>query len=430
VYILYNLLLWPFSLAALSFLLGKMIFLGKYRRSFVQKLGFIPAETLAKMRGEPRIWVHAVSVGEVSAIHPLIRQLREVYPGGCLLLSTGTESGQKISREHVLEATATFYFPLDLPFAVRRVVRRVRPDLFITAETELWPNFLRIVKGQGARTMLANGRISDRSFGRYRKTRFFWAAVLDYLDAMSMIRVQDGERIIAMGANPVKVFVNGNCKFDQAVFSANPAFGEEMKRLLGVSGQELFFIAGSTHEGEEEAVVEAYLRIRQDHPETILVLAPRHVERTARVEKLLANHGINDFVRRSQVGEGGLKGKRVVLWDTLGELFKVYSLGTVVFCGASLVPRRGQNILEPAAWGKVVLYGPSMEDFLDAHELLQGVGAGIMVRNSEELAERCLHLINHPREMKSRGEAGKEALLAQRGAARRNAELARKLVER
>lgn len=304
----------------------------------------------------------------------------------------------------------------------------MRPDLFILAETEIWPNFLRIAKEEGAKTMLVNGRISDRSCNRYRKTRFFWTAVLDHLDAMSMIRVQDGERIISMGANPVQVFVNGNCKFDQAAFSADSVFREEMKRLLEVEEQDLLFIAGSTHEGEEEAVLQAFLKIRQRYPGMILVLVPRHVDRTARVEKLLTRYGVNDFIRRSRIESVRRQGKQVVLWDTFGELFKVYSVGTIVFCGASLVPKRGQNILEPAAWGKVVLYGPSMEDFIDAHQLLQSVGAGIMVRNGEELAERCLYLLDQPQELKRRGEAGKEALLAQRGATRRNFELAKKLM--
>lgn len=429
-YIFYNILLWVFCLAAFPWFIAKLISSGKNRNLFAQKLGLIPKEILAKLKGEPRIWVHAVSGGEVSAIHPLMRLLREAYPAGCLMLSTGTESGKKIAGERALEATATFFFPLDLSFVARRVIRWARPDLFILAETELWPNFLRIVKNEGAKTMLANGRISERSFNRYRKTRFFWMAVLDHLDAMSMIRVQDGERIIAMGANPVKVFVNGNCKFDQAAFSAEPVFREEMEKILEVDGQDLLFIAGSTHEGEEDAVLQAFLEIRQRYPEMILVLAPRHVERAPRVERLLAKYGIEDFVRRSQIEAGGRRGKCVVVWDTFGELFKVYSVGTVVFCGASLVPKRGQNILEPAAWGKVVLYGPSMDDFLDAHLLLQSVGAGVMVRNAAELAERCLYLLDHPHELKGRGEAGKEALLAQRGATRRNLELTKKLLER
>jgi len=428
VYTLYNLLLIVSLLAAVPYFVGKMIFYGKNRELFFQKLGLIPEETLARMNGRPRIWVHAVSAGEVSAIHPLIRELRLAYPDGCLMLSTGTESGKKIATERIPEVTAVFFFPLDLPFVVGRVIRRLKPDLFILAETELWPNFLRTMKKEGARTMLANGRISDRSFRRYRKTRFFWMGVLDDLDAMSMIRVQDGERAVAMGANPVKVFVNGNCKFDQAAFSAEPAFQEEMKNLLEVKETDLFLVAGSTHEGEEEAVLQAFLKIRRSHPEIILILVPRNIDRSPRLEKLLTRYGIDDFIRRSRIEEEGRRGKRVVLWDTFGELFKVYSLGTVVFCGASLVPRRGQNILEPAAWGKVAFYGPSMEDFWDAHQLLQSAGAGIMVKDAEELAERCLYFLSHPEELTARGNAGREALLAQRGAAQRNAELAQRLM--
>ena len=427
-YICYNLLLWVFSLFALPYFLLKVISSGKGRQIWAQKLGFLPGETLARMQGSPRIWVHAVSGGEVSAIQPLVRQLRKTYPESCLMLSTGTETGQKLARERVKEASAIFYFPLDLPFVVKKVVGRLKPDLFITAETELWPNFLRAVKARGARTMLANGRISERSFARYRKTRFFWMAVLDDFDALSMIRVQDGERIIAMGANPVKVFANGNCKYDQAVFSAEPALQEEMEELLRLKGDEHVFVAGSTHEGEEEAVIQAYLKIRQRYPDLILIIAPRHIDRAARVSKLLADYGIA-HIRRSAIGKGGLGEERVVLWDTFGELFKVYSLGTLIFCGASLVPKRGQNILEPAAWGKAVLYGPSMEDFLDAHELLKNVWAGIMVGSAEELAERSLYFLEHPQELKDRGAAGKEALLANRGATQRNLDLARKLIE-
>ncbi len=413
----------------LPFLFARMIFSREDRKILWQKFGFIPEEILAKMEGEPRVWIHAVSGGEVSAVHPLIRKLRETYPHGCLMLSTGTKSGEKIGRERVTETTASFFFPLDLPFVVRRVIRQMQPDLFIIAETELWPNFLRIVKENGARAMLVNGRISERSFDRYRKTRFFWMTVLDYFDALSMIRIQDGERIIGMGANPVKVFVNGNCKFDQAAFSVESIFREEMKILLEVDEKEILFIAGSTHEGEEEAVIQAFMKIRQRYPEVILILAPRHIERISRVEKLLARYGMEDWIRRSKLNSEGRKGKKVVLWDTFGELFKVYSLGTIVFCGASLVPRRGQNILEPAAWGKVILYGPSMEDFADAHQLLQRAGAGIMVKNAEDLADRSLYLLDHPQELKQRGEAGKEVLLLSRGATQRNAELARKLIE-
>jgi 3-deoxy-D-manno-octulosonic-acid transferase len=430
VYIFYNLLLGTFCIAAFPLFVFKMIFYPRRLRVFVQKLGFLPRGIFAAMTGKPRIWMHAVSVGEVSAIHPLIQGLRAAYPEGCLLLSTGTESGQKIARERVTEATAIFFFPFDLPSVVRRMIRRVRPDLFVLAETEIWPNFLRAVKESGGQTMLANGRISDRSFPRYRKTRFFWTAVLDHLDVMSMIRVQDGERIISMGANPVQVFVNGNCKFDQAALRAEPQLGIEMKALLGVSQEDRIFVAGSTHEGEEEAVLEVFLNLRRRYPALILLLVPRHVDRIPRLERLLIRNGLEDFIRRSRLDSAGLNGKRVVLWDTFGELFKVYSVATIVFCGGSLVPRRGQNILEPAAWGKVVFYGPSMEDFLDARVLLENAGAGVMVRNAQELAERCLFFLDHPQELERKGEAGREALLANRGATGRTVDLVKGLLKR
>ena len=429
-FIFYNLLLLAFTLGAFPIFIAKLVFSSQKRRVYAQKLGFLPWRTLEKAKGQPRVWIHAVSLGEVGAVHPLIRELRRVYPDACLMVSTGTESGQKMARERLTEANGTFFFPWDYPWVVRKVIRRLRPDLFVISETELWPNFLKIAKEEGAKTLLVNGRISDRSFRRYRKARFFFTAVLDNFDAMSMIRVQDGERIISMGANPVHVSVNGNCKFDQAASWALPSVQDEVRRILGVNPQDRVLVAGSTHEGEEEAVIQAFLGLRQSDPETLLILVPRHIDRSDRVARLLERHGIREWVRRSRLDGEGRKGAKVILWDTFGELFKVYSLGTLVFCGGSLVPKRGQNILEPAAWGKVVLYGPSMEDFLDAHQFLSGVGAGIMVQNGEELTDRCLYFWSHPRELEERGEAGKEALLAQRGATQRNLELVRKLLGR
>ncbi len=429
VYLFYNLLVGTVFLAALPYLFAQILFSGKKKEMFCQKLGFVPREVWAKLKGGPRIWIHAVSMGEVSAIHSFIKELRSAYPGGTIVLSTTTESGIKTGRERVAEADAVFFFPFDVPMILRRVLRRVRPDLFVLAETEIWPNVLRLAQKEGARTLLVNGRVSDRSFPRYRKTRFFWTAVLDHLDRLSMIRVADGERIIVMGANPVHVFVNGNCKYDQAVSSVLPAYREEMERILEVNTNSLVFVAGSTHEGEEEAVIQAFQQIRRKYEDLILILVPRHIDRVPRIEKLLGQSGLTDYILRSRLDRGGRMGRKIVVWDTFGELFKVYGVATLVFCGASLVPKRGQNILEPAAWGKVVLYGPSMEDFTDARELLEGIGAGVTVHNADELSERCLDLLNHPDERANRGRAGREALLANQGAARRNAELAIQLLE-
>ena len=428
-YLLYNLLVHALFLIALPYFLFQIIFSSKNREMFLQKLGFVPREVWAACPGEPRIWIHAVSMGEVSAVHPLVRELRARYPKGAILLSTTTASGIQIARERVKEANAVIFFPFDVPVILNRVLRRARPRLFILAETELWPNVLRLAKRAGARTLLVNGRISERSFPRYRRTRFFWTSVFDNLDRLSMIRVLDGERVIVTGANPLQVFVNGNCKFDQAALSANPAHADEMRRLLDLGEADRVFVAGSTHEGEEEAVIQAYREMLRKHPGLVLVLVPRHIDRVPRVEKILVQNGLPDYILRSRLNPCGRMGKAVMLWDTFGELFKVYAVATLVFCGASLVPKRGQNILEPAAWGKTVLYGPSMEDFMDAKELLENCSAGITVRNAKELADMGGFLLDHPQELASRGKLGREAVLTSQGATRRNAELAIRLLE-
>ncbi len=427
-YFIYNLLGAIFIIISAPFLIYKLFSYADWRRALREKLGFVPQGPRTCSPRSPRIWIHAVSMGEVSAIHPLIRELANIFPKGHFILTTSTESGQKIAREQVKEASLVSYAPLDLPGAIRRTLQRWQPDLLIIAETEIWPNLLRIAQERGVRTMLANGRISARSFRRYRRTRFFWAEVLDHFDLLSMIHVQDGDRVIAMGANPVKVLVSGNCKYDQAIFQVEMKFKKEMQDLLSLKEEDLVLVAGSTHEGEEEIILKAFSRVRQDFPSLILIIVPRHVERVPKIEKLVEYAG-EDYAYRSQLPREGRKGRYLIIWDTFGELSKVYSMATLVFCGGSLVPKRGQNILEPAAWGKVVFYGPSIEDFHDAHELLQEAGAGFMVKNDEELVERCLYFLNHPAELLKRGQGAKEIIKSNIGAAQRNAALARDLLE-
>lgn len=428
VYFLYNLLGAIFLIVSAPFLIYKLFSYPDWRRALKEKLGFVPRSPSTCHPQNPCIWIHAVSMGEVSAVHPLIRHLASLFPKSHFILTTSTASGQKLARAEVPEASVVSYAPLDLPWAVRRSLQRWHPDLLIIAETEIWPNLLRIAKEEGVKTMLANGRISTRSFRQYGRTRFFWAQVLDYFDILSMIRVQDGDRIIAIGANPVKVFVNGNCKYDQAIFNAEERFKQEMQDLISLQEKDLVFVAGSTHVGEEEIILRTFKQMRRYFPSLILIIVPRHIERSAKIERLVMEYRCGDFVRRSRLSVEGRKGRPIVIWDTFGELSRVYSVATIVFCGGSLVPKRGQNILEPAAWGKVVFYGPSIEDFQDAHELLQEAGAGFMVKNGEELGERSLYFLNHPTELQKKGEAGKEALLAHLGATQRNGQLARRLL--
>ena len=407
-----------------------MLFTGKYRKSFRQKLGFIPSSLQEKMTGAPRLWINAVSVGEVIAVSPLVKSLREIYPQACLILSTGTETGQEMAEKMVKEATTYIYYPLDLPWMVRRTLNIVDPDLFISTETELWPNFLRLAKKRGVKTILINGRISVRSFGRYRKTGFLWRKVLENLDMMSMISETDAERIRAIGAKPERVVVNGNSKYDALVSQIEPSFEEEMRKVLNINEEDKVFIAASTHRGEEKIILQAYKRFLEEFPRMLLIIVPRHVGRVREVEEIVRKEGTGHCICRSQI-EGGKQRKTepIIILDTIGELFKVYSLGTIVFCGGSFIPRGGQNILEPAAWGKVVFYGPSMEDFTDARELLERAGAGIPLENADDLIEKGLEFLSHPEKLKKQGEAGRKAIMSYRGAARRNTELVQQLLK-
>ncbi|MCK4436487.1 3-deoxy-D-manno-octulosonic acid transferase [bacterium] len=429
-YFLYNILLLTGAVVALPLFLGKMLFAGKYRKSFRGKLGFIPTSISDKMEGRPRIWINAVSVGEVIAVSSTARALREIYPLSCLILSTGTETGQEMAKKMVKEASTYIYCPLDFPWAARKVLDKIKPDLFITTETELWPNLLRMAKGRGAKTMLTNGRISGRSYGHYLRTRFFWRKVLENLDLLSMISDTDAERIKAMGARPERVFVSGNSKYDALVSQTEPRFEAEMRELLNISKEDKVFIAASTHRGEEETVLQAYRKFREKFPRMLLIIAPRHIERAREVKELLKKEHFNSYIQLSEIKEGKKRTNQpIIILDTIGDLFKVYSLRAIVFCGGSFVPKGGQNILEPAAWGRVVFYGSSMGDFLEAKELLEEVGAGIPLRNVNELIEKGLELLSNPDELKRRGEAGSQTIMAKQGAAKRSAELATTLLK-
>lgn len=423
--IAYNAVLSLAAVAAAPWFAWKVLVKGKYRESAAPKLGFHRRETFENTGGSPRIWIHAVSVGEVTAAAPIVARLRRAWPDAALLLSTSTETGQAAARRLVPEATARFYYPLDIPPVIRKVMDQVKPDLFVAVETELWPNFLRLCRERSVKTVMVNGRLSPRSFRNYRATRFFWKDVLGLLDGAGVISETDGARLRELGMDPSRIEVLGNAKYDGLVGRAGAALGEETARMLSLPGGTPVIVAGSTHEGEEKALVRVYRRLLERVPDLVLVLAPRHVERTGAVLSMLREEQFGRrAVRLSGLTAGEARGDRsVVVVDVMGQLFSLYSAASLVFCGGSLVPKGGQNVLEAAAWGKVVLHGPSMEDFREEARLLAGAGAGITVRDGEELAERMLELLEDPEESRRRGEAGRRVVEENQGAAEGYAEL-------
>jgi 3-deoxy-D-manno-octulosonic-acid transferase len=423
-YILYNIILMVAALFVVPYFLLKIIFTGKYRQSFVQKLGGRQTKMLAHLQDGPRVWIHAVSVGEVTAAAPIVASLKMKRPEVEIIFSTSTETGQEMARKFIKGAAAFIYFPLDIQYIVRKMIKLVNPDVFVLVETELWPNFLQVCKMRHVKALMVNGRISPRSYNKYRLTRLFWKRILYNLNAAGMIAEIDAVRLQNIGMDSTKINVLGNAKYDALAALAAPALREEIARRFNARQNERFFVAGSTHEGEEKIIIHVYQELLKHYPELKLIMVPRHIERTNDVLGLLRQANIDDVVTLSDINKGRKrKDERVIVVDVIGELFKVYSLASVVYCGGSLVPRGGQNILEAAAWGKVIFYGPSMEDFSAEKALMEEAGCGVTIKNAEELLHGIIQALENPAEMKRRGERGKAVVLANIGAAARYADL-------
>jgi 3-deoxy-D-manno-octulosonic-acid transferase len=387
----------------------------------------IPDEMVSALKGHPRIWIHAVSVGEVTAAAPIVAALRGKLPQAGIVLSTGTETGQAMARKLIPQATAFMYFPLDLFSVVKKVIDRIAPDIVVLTETELWPNFLRHCMKRRIPAVMVNGRISPRSYRRYARTSFFWREVLKSVLEIGVISAVDRERILAIGAPAANVRVMGNAKYDSLASRVSGEAWSRKAAQMKMTPETRVFVAGSTHEGEEAIVLTVYRALLQEWPDLRLIVVPRHPERGKAVRDLVTAQGFTG-VLLSEIQAGGEPDRGVVVVDVIGELFGLYSLASVVYCGGSLVAKGGQNILEPAAWGKVVFYGPSMEDFLDEKVLLEEAEAGIPVRNAAELLAGMQAMLSDPAELRRRGVEGQKRVMSSRGAAERYAGMILKVI--
>jgi 3-deoxy-D-manno-octulosonic-acid transferase len=273
----------------------------------------------------------------------------------------------------------------------------------------------------GAKTAILNGRISIRSINSYLKLRPFFSPLLKQVDAFSMISSDDAERIKALGADPARIHVNGNAKYDQLAARVDPTLKKEMQNLLNLDKTQRLFVAGSTRAGEEDMILEAYGEMLKQYPDLLLAIAPRHIQRTPEIETYLKRRGLQYQIRSQMRGDRPKRTSPIVIFNTFGELFQLYSVATIVFCGGSLVPLGGQNPLEPAVWGKVVLYGPHMDHFLDARSILEKAGAGITVTDASTLAEKALWYLDRPDTMAVCGAAAAEAVRGNEKSAEKHA---------
>ena len=401
---------------------------GKYRKNLYQRIGLYPQKLIASISGSPRIWIHAVSVGEVNVAIPIIESLQVMIPEASVILSTTTEPGQVLAKEKLDTAATCLYAPVDFIYSVRHALNCFRPDILICIETEIWPNWLIEAKRKGAKTALINGRISVRSIRRYLKVVPLMREILRHVDAFSMIGKADGERILKMGAPEDRIEINGNAKFDLLLRQTNPAIKAEMLQRFNLNGEQPIFVAGSTRGTEAKIVLDVYEKIVQSFPETILIIAPRHLKRTGQISDEIHQRGLTCELMTELESKATPRSAPIVILDTIGALHSTYSIATVVFCGGSLVPLGGQNIFEAAVWGKPVLYGPSMEDFLDAKELLDKTGGGIQVQDGTDLADKALYCFNHPGKAESIGLRAREAVLSHQGAAQKHAAVIKRLL--
>ena len=387
----------------------------KYIGSAAQRMGRLPVSF--NLDGDEAIWIHAVSVGEALTARALIADLRERYPGLKLFLSTTTLTGQQVARTRLQDLDATFFLPFDLPVFVNRTLRLVRPRLFIMMETEIWPNLLRACRQQGVKTILVNGRISSRSYPRYRLARPFFRRVLADVDRFCMQSDESARRIIDIGADPARVVVTGSLKFE-SVDALGQTAGRGAARILRcfrLTSARPVFIAASTLKGEERYVLSAFAAVRRAQPSALLIIAPRKPERFVEAESLARAEGFR-VVRRTHLAVDAEPRADVVILDTIGELAPLFQIATVVFVGGSLVDQGGHNILEPAVHGKPIVFGPHMQNFAEIAETFLVNQAAVQVPGPGELTDTIVRLIGDPVERARLGAAARALVEANRGA--------------
>lgn len=415
-YFVYNLLLAIAMLLATPWWLLQMLRHAKYRAGLRQRLGGVPEHL--KDFGQPTIWIHAVSVGEVLAISTLVKQLRGRHPNLRVVVSTTTATGNQLARDR-FGADNVFYFPLDFGFAIRPYLLALRPTLVVLAETEFWPNFLRLVAGSGAKVAVVNARISDRSYPRYLRFRRLFKRVLEPVGQFLAQSDEDARRLVAIGADRGRVRVGGNLKFEVSA-TANVDIVHWVREGFADGDCHPLIVAGSTVEGEEPLLLAAFAEVRRKFPNLGVILAPRHRERFGAVATLV---GASQFkvVRRSEWGREPLLPGSILLLDSIGELASLYALADVAFVGGSVVPRGGHNILEPAQHGAPIVIGPYYENFRDIVAIFQRADA-VRIVGAEALGAEFIDLLNEHAERSgpsSLGQRAAEVVRTQSGATER-----------
>lgn len=394
----------------------------RFRQGFFQRLGFYPRGLRESVRGWRPIWIHAVSVGEVLAARQLVGQLKARFPERKIILSTFTSTGREVARQRVAGADIVIFLPLDHSWIVRRALTVFDPSILILLETEIWPNLIQLSCRRGIPTLLLSGRISPRSFRYYFFLRWFFSQVVKHFTGMGMQSKGDAERMIRLGADPKRIWITGNLKLD----SDKAGRGQERigHRDLLPQGREprRILVAGSTHRGEEEVLLDAFLSLKSKFPDLVMVLAPRHPQRFAEVERLLRKRQVG-YGKRSRMNGRAAEVPDVVFLDTLGELATFYSAADIAFVGGSLVDAGGHNVMEPASFRKPILFGPYMTNFAEIAEEMKRSGAAIEVCGKGDLIREVSRLLSDRARAKRAGELAYRVVRQDRRVLERSMEL-------
>jgi 3-deoxy-D-manno-octulosonic-acid transferase len=376
---------------------------------------------LRELSGMPRIWIHAVSVGEVNVAGALIQAVKGLMPDCAIFLSTTTKHGHRVAIEKFGREVECLFAPVDFILSVKKAINRIKPDIIVFLETEIWPNWLMQAQKGGIKTALVNGRLSNRSIGGYLKIRPLIKEIFSGMSAFSMIHEADAHRIKQLGAPPERVSVAGNAKYDLLTTLPTLSLRDQLTALFRVESNQPVIVAGSTRGSEALAVLETFKQIRSRFPPALLIIAPRHLTRVAEICTQAHKLGFTYQLRTEMARTGKSRIAPVIILDTIGELPSAYGIATAIFCGGSLVPLGGQNVLEAAVWGKPVFYGPSMDDFLEAKELLEAADGGVQVTDQQDLTSKMLFYLSQPALADAMGRRAREAILSRHGAAVKHA---------
>jgi 3-deoxy-D-manno-octulosonic-acid transferase len=434
--ILYN-IFQIFSLILLSpLLLVKAIISPKYRGRILLRLGIGIEELIQKLPvGQQRIWIHALSVGEVLSAHPLVKELRLARPSITLIFSASTKTGEELARNVMAKEVDLFIpFPLDIFSVARKFINLIAADLFVLVETDFWPNFIHTINRKGTPAILVNGRISQKSFARYQRFRFIFLPMFKIFKFISMQTESDAKKMIDLGINADRVKALGNLKYD-AVLPDMVGWDQEQRptsfyrQQFGISPEKVVWIAGSTHPGEEVAILTAYKRLSLLFPDLFLVVAPRDVERGREVKEIADKLGLTVRLRTAPLQDEEFPGAPLLILDTMGELSRMYSFCNIAFIGGSLVPDGGHNPLEPAAFAKPILFGPYMDDFTEIASDLLEKDAAIVCHDEDDIFEVMKKLLVNHSIQKQMGEDAQALVIQHRGVTKRHIEIIQFIID-